>query len=117
MLKESYACFATSRLTEAQPPPAARINLNGTLQSCLDRASDQVGIELTKEVEVWPGDVLANLSDDCFYRAAGLSAEELAELGRRSGSLNQLVDRFGREWVFFHVTRLCLLELARLRGV
>lgn len=117
MLKQSYACFAGESLTSRPMPPAVRQDFQRALTTCLDRASARVGVKLIKQVAVWPGDVLANLSDDCFYSAEGLRAEQLAFLCRQPVSLASLVARFGREWVRFHVARLCLLDLASMRGV
>ena len=117
MLKQSYACFAGGSLISRSLPAAVSQDFQRALTTCLDRAAARVGVELIKQVEVWPGDVLANLSDDCFYSAEGLRTEQLALMYRQPVSLARLVTRFGRDWVRFHVARLCLLDLASLRGV
>jgi hypothetical protein len=117
MLKESYACFASNRLTSDLVPLAVRQDFQRALIACLDRAAENVGVELIKEMEVWPGDVLANLSDDCFYSAEGLSSAQLTVLQQQPVTLARLAASFGRDWVCFHIARLCLLDLACLRGM
>jgi len=117
MLKESYACFATSKLANGLMPPAVREDFCHAFAVCLSRVPETVRVELIKEVEVWPGDVLANLSEDCFYAAEGLLDADVAELRGRCLSLSDLCHRFGPAWVRFHILRLCLLEMARLRGI
>jgi hypothetical protein len=94
-----------------------RQDFQRALTTCLDRASENVGVELIKEMEVWPGDVLANLSDDCFYSAEGMSSAQLTVLKHQPVTLASLAARFGRDWVRFHIARLCLLNLACLRGM
>jgi hypothetical protein len=83
--------------------------------ACLDRAPDTVRLELEREIEVWPGDVLADLSGDRFYTAEGLAVADLPLL-RAGCRLGDLVAARGRDWVSYHGLRLCLLGLACLRG-
>jgi len=116
MLKGSYACFSRSRLEADRMPGSVRADFDRAFRICLDRSPDTVRLTLTKKVEVWPGDVLANLTDDCFYEAAGLAEGHLEALGAGRQTLAGLCRRFGREWVRFHGLRLCLLDLAHLQG-
>ncbi len=116
VLRESYACFGEGKLAEPDLPPEVRADLARALRICLDRAPGVVRVELTREVEAWPGDVLADLTGERFFPAAGLSPEHLAALAGRAPSLRELERRFGRPWVEFQVLRLCLLDLVRLRG-
>jgi hypothetical protein len=83
---------------------------------CLARAPHTTRLELEVELAVWPGDVLADLTHDRFYSAEGLQDDDLAALRDRPPTLAALLDRHGRAWVTYHVLRLCLLGVARLRG-
>ena len=49
--------------------------------------------------------------------AEGLTAADLASLRDGTPSLAGICHRHGEAWVRFHVLRLCLLDLARLRGI
>jgi len=71
---------------------------------------------LEKDVEVWPGDVLADLSEDRFYTAAGMQDTDLDPLRSGHPTLAELNDFHGEAWVRFHGLRLCLLGMARLGG-
>ena len=71
---------------------------------------------LEKEVEVWPGDVLADLSEDRFYPAAGLGDRDLDPLRQGKPTLAEMTECHGLAWVRFHGLRLCLLGMARLGG-
>lgn len=116
MLRDSYTCFASHRLTAGTMPPAVREDFRRAFQICLLHSPESVHVALDKEVEVWPGDVLANLTEHSFYAAEGLQASELSLLRDGIPSLAQLQRQFGEAWVRFHVLRLCLLDLAHLRG-
>jgi hypothetical protein len=116
VLKESFACFERGRLTAAGLAPGLREDYRRAFETCLERAPETVRLVLDKRAEVWPGDVLANLTDDVFHAAEGLEPEQLDWLcgGRR---LAEIRDRYGSSWTRFHALRLCLLDLARLAGV
>jgi len=116
MLTESYDCFTRHRLDAGFLPPAVREDFRRAFEICLARSPATVHVKLDKAVEVWPADVLANLTDDCFYAAEGLLPEELRFLDDTKPSLGELCRRFDRDWVRFHVLRLCLLDLAHLSG-
>jgi hypothetical protein len=84
---------------------------------CLDRAATTVTVKLEAELAVWPYDVLADLTHDCFYKASGLRAKDLAVLRTGSHTLQELIRSHGRAWIEIYVLRLCLLGLARLETV
>ncbi len=71
---------------------------------------------LESAVEVWPGDVLADLTQDRFFPAQGLTEADLDTLRQGHPTLDSLTETHGLEWVRFHGLRLCLLGLARLGG-
>ena len=83
---------------------------------CLERSPETVKLILEKKVEVWPGDVLADLTEDRFYPAAGLRDEDLEPLREGRPTLAALNAYHGQAWVRFHGLRLCLLGMARLGG-
>ena len=116
VLKESAVCFSTSRLGEPIVPAGLRDDFRRAFWTCLEKAPDKVKLILEKSVEVWPGDVLADLTEDRFFAAAGLRDEELHPLRDGRPTLSDLVRRYGLAWVRFHGLRLCLLGLARLGG-
>jgi hypothetical protein len=116
MLKASYSCFARSYLDEKAVPPPVRDDARRMLRACLDRAPRRVHVAIWGEVEIWPGEVLADLSSDRFFAAEGLTGEDLTWLRERRPSLEALCARHGRAWVEFHVLRLFLLGLISLRG-
>ncbi len=116
MIKDSSACFATSGLDEPRVPMGLRQDFRRAFDACLERSPDTVRLILEKEVEVWPGDVLADLSEDRFYPAAGLESDDLIPLRAGEPTLSEMVARHGPVWVRFHGLRLCLLGMARLGG-
>ncbi len=116
MLKDSSACFATTGLDEPRVPMGLRQDFRRAFDACLERSPDTVRLILEKEVEVWPGDVLADLSEDRFYPAAGLESDDLIPLQSGEPTLSEMVERHGHVWVRFHGLRLCLLGMARLGG-
>ena len=116
MLKESAVCFAGTGLDQPTVPRGLREDFHRAYLACLEKAPDTVRLILEKSVEVWPGDVLADLTEDRFYAAAGLRDEDLQPLRRGRPTLSTLSDLHGRAWVRFHGLRLCLLGMARLGG-
>lgn len=116
MLKESCACFSTSHLDDARVPAGLRGDYQRAFLSCCDRAPATVRMILQAETEVWPGGVLADLTDDRFFDAAGLSDDDLDDLRCGEPTLAQLESTHGAAWLRFHGLRLCLLGLARLGG-
>ncbi len=116
MLKESSACFATTSLDEPRVPRGLREDFRRAFDACLERSPDTVKLILEKEAEVWPGDVLADLTEDRFYPAAGLADRDLDALRSDAPTLAELVAQHGQVWVRFHGLRLCLLGMARLGG-
>ena len=97
-------------------PEGLRSDFQRSYAACLERSPDTVRLILEKAVEVWPGDVLADLSEDRFYPAAGLSDQDLEPLRRDHPTLAELIAYHGESWVRFHGLRLCLLGMARLGG-
>lgn len=83
---------------------------------CAARAAATVRVELEADLAIWPGDVLADLTHHCFYRAQGLRDGDLAPLRTGRTTLAALASWHGRRWVEAHILRLCLLGLARLRA-
>lgn len=116
MLKDSYACFADRSLRRQLMPSDVRRDFARAFRICLDRGADTVRVVLTQDAEVWPGDVLADLTSDRFYAAEGLTAVQLDSLRDGGQTLAELAARWGKEWVLYHALRLCLLQLAQLRG-
>ena len=116
MLKEASACFATTGLDEPRVPQGLREDFRRAFDACFTRAPTTVRLVLEKEVEVWPGDVLADLTEDRFYPAAGLGDADLDPLRTRSPTLAEIAALHGEAWVRFHGLRLCLLGMARLGG-
>jgi len=116
MLKGASACFATTGLDEPRVPRGLREDFRRAFNACLERSADTVKLILEKEVEVWPGDVLADLTEDRFYPAAGMGDGDLDPLRGGTPTLADLRERHGHAWVRFHGLRLCLLGMARLGG-
>jgi hypothetical protein len=116
MLRESSSCFGTGRLDEPRVPAGLREDFQRAFAVCLDRSPATVRLILEKAVQVWPGDVLADLSEDRFYPAAGLQDADLDILRRDRPTLTALSAHHGEAWVRFHGLRLCLLGMARLGG-
>lgn len=96
-------------------PAGLQEDYRRALQVCLDRAAATVRVELEAELAVWPGSILADLTHDRFYTAAGLREQDLAVLRAGIQTLAELDSSHGRAWVEKHVLRLCLLGVARLR--
>lgn len=113
MVSESAAAFAAGRPAPAVPPEL-RDDYQRAFSACVTQAAAAVHVALDHEVEVWPGDVLVDHSDDRFYAAHGLAEPDLALLRGRSPTLASLADARGQAWVQTQVLRLCLLGVARL---
>ncbi len=96
--------------------PGLRRDYERAFRQCLDRAAALVEVELETDLEVWPGGVLADLTHDRFYQAAGLVDRDLAPLRDGCPTLAALSARRGCAWVETHIQRLCLLGLARLQA-
>ncbi len=116
MLKESSACFSAARLDEPGIPKALRDDFQMAWWACLERSPQTVRLTLEREVEVWAGDVLVDLSDDRFFPAEGMADADLNVLRDSSPTLAELMEIHGRSWVQYHGLRLCLLGLARMGG-
>jgi hypothetical protein len=97
-------------------PEILRADFQRSFLICLDRTPATARLVLQRQAEVWPGGVLADLSEDLFYPAAGLQDSDLDILRREKPTLEHLCREHGRAWVEFHGLRLCLLGLARLGG-
>jgi hypothetical protein len=116
MLKKSSACFTTTGFEDDRVPTGLRDDFKRAFTSCLDSSPRTVRLILEKSVAVWPGEVLADLSEDRFYPSAGLRDEDLEPLRDGHPTLGELIEFHGEEWVRFHGLRLCLLGMARLGG-
>lgn len=116
MLRESSACFGSTRLGDPRVPLGLREDVGKAFGICLDNSPGTVRLILEKEVEVWPGDVLADLTEDRFYPAAGMRDRDLDPLRTDRPTLAELSAHHGDAWVRFHGLRLCLLGMARLGG-
>jgi hypothetical protein len=116
MLKESCACFAAAGPGSPGVPTGLRDDLRRAFLTCLERSPATVRLVLEKSVAVWPGQVLADLSEDRFYPAAGLRDEDLEPLRSGRPTLADLREHHGESWVRFHGLRLCLLGMVRLGG-
>lgn len=116
MLKESCSCFGSAQMSGSQVPMGLRGDYQRAYDSCCDRSSATVRLVLQSEIEVWPGQVLADLTDDRFFDAAGLSDADLDALRCGEPTLAELEQMHGEAWVRFHGLRLCLLGMARLGG-
>ena len=116
MLKESCACFSSSNLTGSQVPEGLRRDYQRAFLTCFKRSPATVRLILQSEAEVWPGGVLADLTDDRFFASAGLRDDDLDLLRQGEPTLGELESIHGRTWVRFHALRLCLLGMARLGG-
>lgn len=114
MLRETAACFSPGLLDGGRIPAGLRDDFIHAFNICLERSPASVRLHLDRQVEVWPGDVLADLTDDRFFPAEGLRDQDLAELREEPISLERLAEQHGFHWVKFHVLRLCLLGMARL---
>lgn len=116
MLRHSSTCFTPTALDDARVPTGLRDDFKRAFASCLVSSPRTVRLILEKSVAVWAGEVLADLSEDRFYAAAGLRDEDLAPLRDGRPTLHELTEHHGEEWVRFHGLRLCLLGMARLGG-
>lgn len=116
MLREASACFSPGLGQGTQVPTGLRDDFIHGFNVCLDRSAQTVRLVLDKNVEVWPGGVLADLTDDRFYPAEGLRDGDLQVLRDGHPTLSDLCQRHGRPWVQYHALRLCLLGMARLGG-
>ena len=116
MLKESSACFSSTRLTDSRVPEGLRRDYQDAFLTCCERSPKTARLILQSEAAVWPGGVLADLTDDRFFASAGLRDEDLDPLRQGEPTLAELEDIHGRAWVRFHGLRLCLLGMARLGG-
>jgi hypothetical protein len=114
MLRDSSACFTAARLDEYGPGSVLRDETRSAFLACCDRAADTVRLVLDHEVEVWSDEVLADLTIDRFYPAAGLAEEDLTILRIGQPTLGELRAHHGDSWLRFHGLRLCLLGMARL---
>jgi len=116
MIKESSACFSSARLDEPGIPRGLRDDFQMAWWACLDRSPQTVRLTLEREVEVWAGDVLVDLTDDRFFPAEGITDDDLDILRESNPTLTELMEVHGRSWVQYHGLRLCLLGLARMGG-
>ena len=116
MLRQSSSCFSFTRLGDPRVPEGLRDDCRRAYDICLEKSPDTVRLILEKEVAVWPGDVLADLSEDRFYPASGLRDDDLETLREGRPTLTDLCAHHGESWVRFHGLRLCLLGMARLGG-
>ncbi len=116
MLKDSSACFGASLADGGQVPVGLREDFARAFHICCEKQPGNVRLILEKDVAVWPGGVLADLTADRFYPAAGLADEDLEPLRNGAPTLTALEEHHGQAWVRFHGLRLCLLGMARLGG-
>lgn len=114
MLRDSSACFTTARLEESGPRSVLRDETRSAFLACCDHAADTVRLVLDHEIEVWSDEVLADLTIDRFYPAAGMAEEDLTILRIGQPTLGELREHHGDSWLRFHGLRLCLLGMARL---
>jgi hypothetical protein len=116
MLRQAAACFGRTSL-EGEPVSAGlRRDYERAFRTCLEHTPHTARLLLEHTVEVWPGDVLADLTCDRFYPAAGLADGDLDPLRGGRPTLAELSAHHGAAWVGFHGLRLCLLGMARLGG-
>ena len=116
MLREAATCFSRSELADDPLTTGLQQDYIRAFRNCLTRTPGTARLLLEHQVEVWPGDVLADLSCDRFYRAAGLADSDLEPLRTGTPTLAELSEQHGSVWVGFHGLRLCLLGMARLGG-
>lgn len=115
MLGEAAGCFARG-YCEREVPAGLHADFRRAFLVALARASGTIQVELEVELAVWPGDTLADLTNDRFFVADSLQECDLDLLRGDPPTLAALVAARGRTWVANHVLRLCLLGIARLRG-
>ena len=116
MLRTSSSCFRSAVVDPAGVPTGLREDFQRAFFTCLERSPETVRLVLESDVEVWAGDILADLSRDRFYPASGLQDGDLDPLRDGEPTLAELEEHHGRAWVTFHGLRLCLLGMARLGG-
>lgn len=116
MLKECSVCFSPSGIWNSVIPVGLRDDFRKAFEACMNKSPDTVRLILERDVQVWPGDVLADLTDDRFFPAEGLQDHDLMPLRSTQPTLAKLAELHGAAWVGFHGLRLCLLGLARLGG-
>jgi|GEM_PF-1110524 len=116
MLVQSSTCFSPATLQHQAVPPGLREDYVQAFMSCLTRSPRTIKLILESALEVWPGDVLADLTHDRFFPAQGLRDADLDLLRGGHPSLDSLTEMHGLDWVRFHGLRLCLLGAARLGG-
>ena len=115
MLDASSECFRRDRL--AAEPEAVRRERCARFGRLLDEAGAAVRIRLAAAVEVWEGDILADVSGQRFWSAEGLRDRDLESL--RWGAIptvESLKRSLGEDWVGFHLMRLYVLGLIRIEG-
>jgi hypothetical protein len=115
MLGESAGCFADDAARDAVPV-ALHDDYRRAFALALARAADTARVHLDADLVVWPGEVLADLTHDHFFAAAGLSPDDFQLWRDGPPTLAGLVAARGADWVTGHVLRLCLLGLAHLSG-
>jgi hypothetical protein len=116
MLAASASAFAPAA-RRPSVTPGLHADYRRAFRACLERAARTVRLALEVEAEVWPGDVLVDLTNDRFYSGEGLTSNDLRLLAADGRTLADLEAARGRDWVDYHGLRLCLLGLARLRGL
>lgn len=114
MLRDSSACLCGTQVDDPVPPPGARPQMEREFAACCARRDIHVRLVLEHEAEVWEGDVLADLTTDRFYPAAGLADQDLDVLRMCRPTLQELREFHGEAWLRFHGLRLVLLGIARL---
>ncbi len=116
MLRQASACFSPGMDQGSRVPTGLREDFIHAFNVCLERSAGSVRMLLDRSVEVWPGDVLVDLTEDRFYPAEGLRDQDLQSLRDSQPTLQKLSEEHGIHWVKFHALRLCLLGIARLGG-
>ncbi len=116
MLRESSACFSPGMGNSTQVPEGLREDFIRAFTICLEQSAATVKLLLEKSVEVWPGGILVDLTDDRFFLAEGIRDQDLKILRDGEPTLQELCAEHGLHWVKFHALRLCLLGMARLGG-
>ena len=116
MVRQASACFSPGLDQGVRVPAGLREDFIHAFYICLERSAHSVRLLLDRSVEVWPGDVLVDLTEDRFYPAEGLRDLDLQSLRDHQPTLENLSEEHGIHWVKFHALRLCLLGMARLGG-
>lgn len=115
MLGEAAGCFADVAARD-EIPAGLHDDYRRAFLLALARAADTSRVHLDAELAVWPGDVLADLTHDHFFAAAGLIPADIELWDDGPPTLADLLAARGGDWVSDHVLRLCLLGLAHLSG-